>query len=39
MCNAWNRHPSCTCGWGGEGHLGRNYGDEPTPVVALGNRY
>lgn len=23
MCNAWNHSPSCTCGWGGEGHLGR----------------
>ncbi len=22
MCNAWNHHPDCTCGWGGEGHLG-----------------
>lgn len=25
MCNAWNHAHSCTCGWGGEGHLGRNY--------------
>lgn len=23
MCNAWNHPPSCTCGWGGEGHAGR----------------
>ena len=23
MCNAWNHSPDCTCGWGGEGHLGR----------------
>lgn len=23
MCNAHNHHPSCTCGWGGDGHLGR----------------
>lgn len=22
MCNAWNHHPSCTCGWGREGHSG-----------------
>lgn len=22
MCNAWNHPPGCTCGWGGEGHLG-----------------
>jgi hypothetical protein len=28
MCNAWNHPPSCTCGWGGDGHAGRsgNYG-------------
>lgn len=23
MCNAWNHPQGCTCGWGGEGHLGR----------------
>lgn len=23
MCNAWNHHIGCTCGWGGEGHRGR----------------
>jgi hypothetical protein len=23
MCNAWNHSPECTCGWGGNGHLGR----------------
>lgn len=23
MCNAWNHSPSCSCGWGGVGHLGR----------------
>lgn len=23
MCNAWNHPPECSCGWGGEGHLGR----------------
>lgn len=23
MCNAWNHPPGCTCGFGGEGHLGR----------------
>ncbi len=22
MCNAWNHPAGCTCGWGGEGHLG-----------------
>tara|TARA_Y100001934_G_C11848619_1_gene538526 strand:+ start:390 stop:614 length:225 start_codon:yes stop_codon:yes gene_type:complete len=28
MCNAWNHPPGCTCGWGGEGHLGVNpYGN------------
>ena len=26
MCNAWNHPPDCTCGWGGEGHLGRGGG-------------
>lgn len=23
MCNAWNHPPDCTCGWGGDGHVGR----------------
>ena len=23
MCNAWNHPPSCSCGWGGEGHAGK----------------
>lgn len=23
MCNAHNHPPDCTCGWGGEGHIGR----------------
>ncbi|MBS0645425.1 MAG: hypothetical protein JSR97_02380 [Verrucomicrobia bacterium] len=23
MCNAWNHPPGCTCGWGGDGHLGK----------------
>lgn len=22
MCNSWNHSPGCTCGFGGEGHLG-----------------
>jgi hypothetical protein len=26
MCNAWNHSPGCTCGWGGDGHLGRSDG-------------
>ena len=26
MCNAYNHPPGCTCGWGGEGHLGRSDG-------------
>jgi hypothetical protein len=26
MCNAWNHSPGCTCGWGGDGHLGQSYG-------------
>lgn len=24
MCNAWNHPRDCTCGWGGDGHLGRS---------------
>lgn len=29
-CNAWNHPPNCTCGWGGDGHLGRRdqYGND-----------
>ena len=23
MCNAWNHSSTCSCGWGGDGHLGR----------------
>lgn len=23
MCNAWNHPIDCTCGWGGDGHLGK----------------
>ncbi len=26
MCNAMNHRVGCTCGWGGEGHLGRGGG-------------
>jgi hypothetical protein len=26
MCNAWNHHRKCRCGWGGEGHLGGSSG-------------
>ncbi len=26
MCNAWNHSAGCTCGWGGEGHLGSSSG-------------
>lgn len=25
-CNAWNHSTNCTCGWGGDGHAGSNYG-------------
>jgi hypothetical protein len=31
MCNAWNHPPGCTCGWGGEGHLGRRGGGAQGP--------
>ncbi len=27
MCNAFNHSYSCTCGWGGDGHLGRRIGN------------
>lgn len=34
MCNAWNHPPDCTCGWGGEGHLGRSSGwHAPSPAI------
>ena len=26
MCNAWNHPIGCTCGWGGDGHLGKGGG-------------
>ena len=31
MCNAWNHPPGCTCGWGGDGHLGGggNWASQP----------
>jgi hypothetical protein len=32
VCNAWNHPPDCTCGWGGEGHLGRSSGSSRFPV-------
>lgn len=25
MCNAWNHNSNCRCGFGGEGHLGKNW--------------
>lgn len=34
MCNAWNHHPGCTCGWGGEGHLGRRTDGSWSPSSA-----
>jgi hypothetical protein len=33
LCNAWNHSYSCTCGWGGDGHLGRSLGGH-SPVRA-----
>ncbi len=29
MCNAWNHPPSCTCGFGGEGHTGYRASHSP----------
>ncbi len=26
MCNAWNHYDGCTCGFGGDGHLGGGHG-------------
>src|SRR5262245_18947817 len=41
MCNAWNHPPGCTCGWGGEGHLGGNYsgGSSSTVFFPVGDHY
>lgn len=36
MCNAWNHPPGCTCGWGGEGHLGRSGGSSRFTTAAPG---
>lgn len=33
MCNAWNHPPGCTCGWGGDGHLGVSPGGFGAPGV------
>lgn len=33
MCNAWNHSFDCTCGWGGEGHLGRRYIGNSSPPI------
>jgi hypothetical protein len=38
MCNAWNHSPGCTCGFGGDGHLGwggGRWGRSVTCVVSL----
>jgi hypothetical protein len=32
MCNAWNHPLSCTCGFGGEGHLGRSGISQPIVI-------
>lgn len=32
MCNAWGHSIGCTCGWGGEGHLGRPNGGFQAPA-------
>jgi len=34
MCNAWNHPPNCTCGWGGEGHLGIRTGGSAHSALA-----
>lgn len=35
MCNALNHHPSCSCGWGGDGYSGGSSSNE----VTLFNKY
>ncbi len=35
MCNAWNHSRNCTCGWGGEGHLGKR----SAPIVEETQRF
>ncbi len=34
MCNAWNHSDDCTCGFGGEGHLGSGGWSRPVEDVA-----
>lgn len=34
MCNAWNHPMDCTCGWGGEGHLGRRTAGYSAPAAS-----
>lgn len=36
MCNAWNHPADCTCGWGGEGHLGSSVGFTGSPADPAG---
>ena len=36
MCNAWNHHPGCNCGWGGEGHSGAAPQGRPPTMHQLG---
>lgn len=35
MCNAWNHNSFCTCGWGGDGHLGRSSGGNWASIEKL----
>lgn len=39
MCNAWNHPPDCTCGWGGDGHVGRRGSADSSYVPANPNIY
>lgn len=32
MCNAWNHPSDCTCGWGGDGHVGRRGSAKHVPA-------
>lgn len=36
MCNAWNHSSECTCGWGGDRHLGRrSHGNQILDAVIV----
>ncbi len=36
MCNAWNHPKNCSCGWGGDGHMGRSINTFSAPLAPCG---